>query len=190
MHETRSVRDRPHLTWDRFEKFQRKRATSDRWLLDIVTTESGFDALEDEWTELVTGCSAGIFQTFEWARTWWKHFGNARQAELNILILKRNGDTVAIAPLFREVISIVGLVKAVRLCFIGRKDSDYLDIITRNDVQEEVYIVLADYFSKNKDSWDLIFLEDVPDRSPTHVLLPRVLVQKGMIVDTDVTDGM
>jgi CelD/BcsL family acetyltransferase involved in cellulose biosynthesis len=40
-----------------------------------VTSEREFDALEPAWTALLDGHGSFVFQSFEWNRAWWRHFG-------------------------------------------------------------------------------------------------------------------
>lgn len=57
------------------------------------------DPLREDWTSLAER-SRGIFSTWEWASTWWRHFGGER--ELAPLRLGGTDDTLAIAPLYAE----------------------------------------------------------------------------------------
>jgi CelD/BcsL family acetyltransferase involved in cellulose biosynthesis len=67
------------------------------------SADSHCEALADlasarrEWEALALR-SGDIFATWEWADTWWRHFGAGR--ELRLLACKRDGETFAIAPLY------------------------------------------------------------------------------------------
>lgn len=66
-----------------------------------VTTLAGFDGLKGEWNELVEQMELpSPFQSWEWNRTWWSHFGEGRS--LTILTFRRAGRLVGIAPFFRR----------------------------------------------------------------------------------------
>ena len=69
--------------------------------LHEVTTLAGFDALRCEWNQLVDRLELpSPFQTWEWNRAWWNHFGEGRS--LLILEFRRAGQLVGIAPFFRR----------------------------------------------------------------------------------------
>ena len=66
-------------------------------VLKIENTE-GFDSLRGEWNALLERSSAnGVFLTWEWLRTWWKHLAERRK--LSILVLRNEGQLVGLAPL-------------------------------------------------------------------------------------------
>ncbi len=58
---------------------------------------SSLDALREEWVPLAER-SRDIFSTWEWASTWWKHFGDDREQAL--LRFDRAGEPFAIASLY------------------------------------------------------------------------------------------
>jgi CelD/BcsL family acetyltransferase involved in cellulose biosynthesis len=189
MHEAASIISKPGLTWERFPKTVNISTADSGWKLTVVSTESEFDALEQEWNSLAKESSCTVFQTFDWARTWWKHFGqDGKRQTLYIIVLSKNGVIAAIAPLFSEVMSIFGLAKATRLLFIGRKVSDYLDIIVRKGMEAEAYARLADHLCRAKEHWDIIFLEDIPNRSMTHEKLRSALSLCGMNGRAEITE--
>jgi CelD/BcsL family acetyltransferase involved in cellulose biosynthesis len=66
-----------------------------------VTTLSQFDALASEWNALVDRLDLpSPFQSWEWNRTWWNHFGAGRA--LQILEFRRGGRLIGLAPFFRR----------------------------------------------------------------------------------------
>lgn len=85
------------------------------WQLD------GFDDPRlgpDEWSGLLArGDTDTVFLTWHWQRAWWECFGRGR---LQLLAAERDGQVVAIAPLFSEA----GMV-----FFVGSGGSDYLDFV-------------------------------------------------------------
>ncbi|MBV9100441.1 MAG: GNAT family N-acetyltransferase [Candidatus Dormibacteraeota bacterium] len=61
-----------------------------------VTTADGFDALRDEWNALVPRLDApSPFQTWEWNRAWWRHFGAGHR--LRLLTFRRDGALCGVA---------------------------------------------------------------------------------------------
>ncbi|MEO6795584.1 MAG: GNAT family N-acetyltransferase [Candidatus Dormibacter sp.] len=66
-----------------------------------VTTLTEFDAMRSEWNALVARLDLPApFQSWEWNRAWWNHFGGGRS--LLILEFRRHDELVGIAPLFRR----------------------------------------------------------------------------------------
>lgn len=45
-------------------------------VIDEITTDEGFDSLRPEWNALVAALDVPApFQSWEWSRVWWRHFG-------------------------------------------------------------------------------------------------------------------
>src|SRR2546425_1241341 len=66
-----------------------------------VTTIAGFDAMQTDWNRLVDQLEVpSPFQTWEWNRAWWNHFGDGRA--LLILEFLQAGRVIGIAPFFRR----------------------------------------------------------------------------------------
>lgn len=88
---------------------------------------NGFDDSRcgrSRWNELVKQSDThAVFLTWEWQRAWWDSF---ERSGLLIIGAEKNGELVAIAPLFSEA----GMVY-----FIGSGGSDYLDFI--GDISDE-----------------------------------------------------
>jgi CelD/BcsL family acetyltransferase involved in cellulose biosynthesis len=71
--------------------------------VEIVETPEAFDALHDEWNAAaLASVDANVFLTWEWLRTWWRHFGEGdTAARLHVVVLCDADGIVAAAPLFR-----------------------------------------------------------------------------------------
>jgi CelD/BcsL family acetyltransferase involved in cellulose biosynthesis len=66
-----------------------------------ITTDDGFDRLQEEWNQLVLRLDVpSPFQSWEWCRTWWKHFGSTHR--LRILVFRDAGEVIGIAPLHQR----------------------------------------------------------------------------------------
>jgi CelD/BcsL family acetyltransferase involved in cellulose biosynthesis len=70
------------------------------------------------WTELAER-SGNIFATWEWADSWWRHFGAGGELALHACL--RDGEPFAIAPLYRDRKGPLGLLR-----FIGHGAGDVL----------------------------------------------------------------
>jgi CelD/BcsL family acetyltransferase involved in cellulose biosynthesis len=150
--------------------------------VDVITTLSGFDALEKEWGELFELFGTTPFQSFAWQRTWWKHFGEQnRGAWLHIVTIRNLGRLVGIAPLFVESMNRMGFIRLRRLAFIGRETTDYLDVIAAEGHERDCAALLAAYvYVANKASlFDLVHLVDMSGNSVHHTLLHKELSRQG-----------
>jgi CelD/BcsL family acetyltransferase involved in cellulose biosynthesis len=73
-----------------------------------VTTLADFDAMRTDWNQLVDQLEVpSPFQSWEWNRAWWNHFGEGRS--LLILEFRQAGRVIGVAPLFRRRIGTPGL---------------------------------------------------------------------------------
>jgi len=115
------------------------------------------DPLEEEWDELVATTAGGIHDTYAWKKTWWDVFGARR--ELLIVLVRREDELVAIAPLFRELQWIGGLpvrlLRPVGCDFTGTTARP----VIKPGCEETVASVLArSARSGDLGDWDLIQL--------------------------------
>jgi CelD/BcsL family acetyltransferase involved in cellulose biosynthesis len=68
--------------------------------MDALTLQHGcgFEDVREEWDALGERCG-NVFSTWEWATTWWEHFG--RPGRLRLVVARdRDGTAVAILPLY------------------------------------------------------------------------------------------
>lgn len=113
-------------------------------MIESVTTRDGFERLAAEWRELQRrSASRCLFLTWEWLFTWWKHLSAARR--LMILVVRRHGRVVAIAPLAIRPASASRLLpfRAVELLGTGSVGSDYLDLIVERGAESEAIEEIA-----------------------------------------------
>jgi CelD/BcsL family acetyltransferase involved in cellulose biosynthesis len=76
------------------------------------------DPLRPEWSELAER-GRSVFQTWEWAADWWRHFG--RNRDLRVTTIRSNGKIVGILPLY------VWAARPLRILrFLGHGPSDEL----------------------------------------------------------------
>jgi CelD/BcsL family acetyltransferase involved in cellulose biosynthesis len=68
--------------------------------VEVVNTESGFDALREEWNGLVSKLALpSPFQSWEWHRGLWRHFSISRVDRLNLILFRRAGNLVGLASM-------------------------------------------------------------------------------------------
>lgn len=89
------------------------RSVSDGALsLTVVDDESGFDRLKDDWDALAARMTpSSPMLSWDWARTWWRYFHQG--ARLQIVVFKRDGAVLGIAPFQKRVVGIRSLGLAV-----------------------------------------------------------------------------
>ena len=66
-------------------------------VIELIQDAQSFELLREEWEALLQASAAnGLFLTWEWLATWWKHFSVER--ELFVLTARASGELMAIAP--------------------------------------------------------------------------------------------
>ena len=110
----------------------------DRATVATISDIAGFEALRDEWRELLAESdSDSLFLTWEWAFTWWKYLSAGRR--LQIVTVRHGGLLVGVAPLSLGL-RLLGIVGAPTLEFLGSGNvgSDYLDLVARRGHEQLV----------------------------------------------------
>jgi len=117
---------------------------------DVTTVErvediEAFRGLRKTWNDLLADSGAARpFLTWEWLFTWWKHLADGRR--LRLLLVRRRGELIAIAPLCSRRRGLSGLLALPSLEFLGAGDvgSDYLDLIVRRGREEIAVRAIAE----------------------------------------------
>lgn len=141
--------------------------------VEVIRSVEKLDLMENEWNRLVDESNCTIFQTFEWIRTWWKHFGIGRS--LLCLTVRHGSALVGLVPMYGEHVSFLGFPTAHRLRFIGRPLSDYLDVIAKAGYEESVLKEFAAYLHSTMNEWDVVDFEEIPEGSLTVQSLSKYL---------------
>ncbi len=128
--------------------------------VSIVISASEFDSLETVWDQLIGNSDCSVFQTYEWQKTWWSHFGGDK--DLHILVFSQAGRVVGIAPAFIETSRVFGIIPMRTFRFI---DAGYGGIISNREDEETVAQALAEYLSSQHSEWDLLKIIQIEDRS-------------------------
>ena len=110
--------------------------------------------LREEWAPLAEE-SGSIFSTWEFASTWWKHFG--AEGDLQLLGMRgADGNLRAIVPLYRARLR---GVPALRL--VGHGVADQLDLICAEADRVPVARALREHLRGDSD-WEVCLLERLP----------------------------
>ena len=148
---------------------------------EVLRTVEAFDALYPEWDALFRATGSSVFQSFEWLRTWWRHFGeHSPDMSLHVVVMRGDTRIVGIAPLFVETVHILGFLSFRKVAFISREMSDYLDVLVEKGLEQQCANILAAHLRNSSPPFDIILLEDVADNSVNHRLLFEALVREGL----------
>jgi CelD/BcsL family acetyltransferase involved in cellulose biosynthesis len=124
--------------------------------IEAVDSPAVFRSLEGEWNGLLRRSRADcLFLTWEWLHTWWTHLAEDRR--LAVLLVRREGELVGIAPFARRARRLLGWLGApcLELLGTGSVGSDYLDVIAGRDEEAEVASALADHLDAHEGMLDL-----------------------------------
>jgi CelD/BcsL family acetyltransferase involved in cellulose biosynthesis len=130
------------------------------WKVEEVTELESLEALRAEWSSLCdTSPRVTPFQRPEWLIPWWRAF---RPGEPWVLTLRREGRLAALAPflLYRKESG----DRTVAFC--GGGVSDYCDVVTAPEIEDEAVRALFDHLAACQDRWDACDFEPVPGESP------------------------
>lgn len=148
--------------------------------VEVVDGAGAFDALQRDWDALLARCDATVFQSFEWQRTWWRHFGEGRPgARLHLVTVRDGRGLVAVAPLYVDRARTLGALPLRRLLLLGHRDADYLDVLAEPGRERDCAQLVAAHLAAGSDGFDAVVLEDVPDRSRVVPLLRQALARHG-----------
>jgi CelD/BcsL family acetyltransferase involved in cellulose biosynthesis len=114
--------------------------------IKVIENTEGFEKLREEWTELLESSEPkGIFLTWEWLFTWWKHLSDGRA--LSIITVRSGDQLIAVLPLAVRSSRLIRWVPFRALEFVGTGSvgSAYLDLIIRRGKEQEALPVLTDY---------------------------------------------
>jgi len=110
--------------------------------------------VSDEWRELALQ-STNVFATYEWAQTWWAHFGAGRQ-RLTLMMRTGSGTPVAIVPLY---IDRLGPLRILR--FIGDGSSDELGPVCAPEHVPPVGRAFAAFLEESRE-WNVLIARTMP----------------------------
>ncbi|HEX8802811.1 MAG TPA: GNAT family N-acetyltransferase, partial [Acidimicrobiales bacterium] len=108
--------------------------------LAVVTDAGGLTALRDEWDAAsAADATPNVFLTWEWASTWWRHFGDT--GDLHVVVVRDAEGVVAIAPLMRARVGVGPLATPV-LQRISPEAGDYGGIVLARREAEAVELLV------------------------------------------------
>jgi CelD/BcsL family acetyltransferase involved in cellulose biosynthesis len=114
------------------------------------------------WTDLAAR-SGNIFATWEWAETWWRHFGAGRDLELRTCL--RDEEAFAILPLYRMRLGPLSLLR-----FVGHGPGDVLGPICAPADEAAAATALITGVREDITGWKVLLAERVPCGSGAEAL--------------------
>lgn len=137
-----------------------------------VTEQADFLPLEGDWRRVTEHCtSASVFQTHEWQRTWWKHYGSG---SLYTLVAHAGPKVVSILPLYKSAqrLPFVRPLQVIRPIGVGGDTSpDYLGQIAVDEYAREAADAFVRHLLEHRGDWDVLELTDLPASSPLRAAL-------------------
>ena len=122
-------------------------------------TPREFDSMRADWHDLLARSQAGVFQSWEWLHSWWRHLGSG---DLWLLAMRRQGRLIGLAPLFRS--RYLGLPLR-RLRLIGAGASDRLGFILDREFERTAADHFVQYLAHHSGDWEVLDLQQLPEES-------------------------
>lgn len=147
---------------------------------NILEDFKDFESYQEDWKNLLDGLpSDSPFLTFEWLSTWWKHFHQDKK--LMGMVFKDETQTTGIIPFmsYRETMKFYPLRK---ISFVGRGNSDRADLIIGKD-KGKVVDALIEFFAEDFRNWDVIHLEQIPEKSDSLGMLRYCARKRGLLFE-------
>jgi CelD/BcsL family acetyltransferase involved in cellulose biosynthesis len=136
-----------------------------------------------EWTALLEASHAGPFNAWEWVYPWCRRIAPEREPFV-LTARDRSGALVGLMALGRETVRVMGR-KVRRLAFLGETHvgSDYLDVVARRGLEEEVTRAFASVLRDYENAWDVLDLTDFREDSLTVRLLSEAFSDREVLLN-------
>ena len=123
-----------------------------------ITSYGEFTKLQDEWNTLLSQCdNDSVFLRHEWFRVWWCNFSNKNK--LLILLAKKNGRLIGIAPLIQSRCKFLG-ISFNSIEFMANTHSCRCDFIIIPNERINVLNKIENYLIKHRKNWKLLRFRD------------------------------
>jgi CelD/BcsL family acetyltransferase involved in cellulose biosynthesis len=131
-------------------------------VIDVVTSDDGFNALQQDWERL----AAGVFTSWLWQSGWWEQYGHGdsscRQLHIMVARLKDSGEIVGLLPAYTGKQRVLKIVSVRTLSLIGTggdTSPDYLNPLIAPGHEVAVCNAFAESLAMLE--WDVLSLHDV-----------------------------
>jgi len=140
----------------------------------VVHSEEEFDALQNDWDELVDNSNQCVyFLRWSWNRLWWKAYAPLEGRLYLVVCRDQSGQLVGLAPLYWRRASTPTIPSLNELLFLGTGipiiSSEHLDLITRRGYEQQVAEAVAETVLQDR-SVDRLWLSEIPI---TSIALPH-----------------
>ena len=138
--------------------------------IELVLDPERLGALKAEWDAFLSamGNLGSVFMYHSWYDCWWRHFSDG--ATLFVLVARKRGRVVGIAPLMRRWVNLHGLpVRAI--VFVANGNSLHNDLLVHEEHRAEVLREFCRFLHSRRDCWDLLQFHHVPADSPNCTVL-------------------
>jgi CelD/BcsL family acetyltransferase involved in cellulose biosynthesis len=140
----------------------------------VVHSEEEFDALKNDWDELVDNSNQCVyFLRWSWNRLWWKAYAPLEGQLYLIVCRDQSGQLLGLAPLYWRRASTPTIPSLKELLFLGTGipiiSSEHLDLITRRGYEQQVCEAMAAKVLQDR-SVDRLWLSEIPI---TSIALPH-----------------
>jgi CelD/BcsL family acetyltransferase involved in cellulose biosynthesis len=155
-----------------------------RWLeVGTVRELSRLAGMRLEWGALLEASEAGPFNAWEWLYPWCRRIAPERRPCV-LEARERDGALVGLLPLGFQELRVAGC-RVRRLAFLGETHvgSDYLDVIARRGLEEEVARAFVAALWEAREWWDVLELTDLREDSPTLRVLRESFSELGAEVE-------
>jgi CelD/BcsL family acetyltransferase involved in cellulose biosynthesis len=138
----------------------------------VLTLEpvSDLASVRNEWSYLAAG-GGNPFLTWEWASTWWRHWGRGRRSL--VTACRRDGDVAAILPLYE---SARRPLRVLRL--LGHGPGDHLGMVCAPADRAAAAAALRRRLAEEAPAWDLCFAERLPAEEGWAAALRATVVRR------------
>lgn len=168
----------------------------DELMVEVFTSEELFEDLSIYWKDLEKRALSPVFVSYDWAYTWWKHFGRNKQRSLFIITVWDGTKLIGLAPFYKGYSTFASKVIEKRLQLIGSGGSqneqyghnsdlgigNALDILVDHSYTDIVAAKLLDVFTPEFLEADVITLNKVHDDSFIKKNLFPLLEEEGLPV--------
>lgn len=140
---------------------------------EVVDSNTEFSQIRDEWNTLATKCShTTTFLTFDWLETWWQTFEDSNELYI-ILIRDQHDSLMGIAPFYIHTSRTRPKIRSLRLLGTEPISSDYLDILSIDELSQETVQAISARLLEDSSLWDQLVLNDIlEDSLCLTILLP------------------
>jgi CelD/BcsL family acetyltransferase involved in cellulose biosynthesis len=130
----------------------------------IVDSETGFDALEEEWNRLSGTVPRSLFSSFDYVRTAWRHFHVEGDRPL-ILVIDDGLSVVGIAPFYVRWERRLGIPHRF-LRLIASWEGDRPGILADEARLEECWTEVLRFLTREYRAWEVLELMEQPSEGP------------------------